>query len=215
MDMTPNFQLPIPGPDDYGATALYLETLARKADGQLAGQQDELNGFLKPLTHLIQAPSSDTVSFAFEYPFQSALWANDTTGSPAILFSNFPPAGSYGGNFPAPGWWSFGVSQISSNTTANSTNLSKGFAVILEAYSFNIVPGQETVLARIVRPYFETNTGGEMSQVMGTVFVPPGVEVFARVKMYHEYTVVRTVAAGSVSWRTYLGTGDATRKVTF
>lgn len=207
MDLTPNFKLPLAGADDTGATALYLEALARKIDTEFQAERVALDGVLRPLVHVGVSTGTDAISGNFENSV-FGLWDNLTTG-PTVAYTNFPPSTTYKGDFPLPGWWSFGAANLV-HTLASGTADQSGTCVILEANSFDVVPGRFTNLLRETRVYLESNTGGEICEISGTVYLPPGVSALADLKLYHEHAVNRNVSAGTVYWRAYLGAGETT-----
>lgn len=206
MKLTDNLQLPCPGPDDWGATALYMERLAREADQRLGVYEDEFNAFLHPPTLLNRTTSTVAISPNGEYPGSSQLWTDSGANS---IFSNVTPG--FGGHFPVPGWWHFGVADQSSTGTGDN----QGLTLILEAWSTDLVPGQRTNLFRVARPYFDSNTSGEHGQVSGMFYAPAGVRVFAELGMYTVQAAGRTLSSGAVAWRTWRGLGDNAQEVTF
>lgn len=208
MDVTENLALPIPDDDDTGATALYLEALARAADDKLGAYQDELNGFLKPYYSVCQA-TGDTISPGVEYAALPDLWSNS---GGTVIDSNFPVAGSFTGSFPRPGWWAIGALRLGSSPASGTVN-NQGMNWILEAFSYDIVPGQTTTLMRETRVYLDSNTSGEFAEVHGTVYVPPGVTAWAGLKLFHQHAVDRVISSGSVGYRYYIGSGDAAQRM--
>lgn len=212
MELTDNLKLPIPGPDDQGAVALYLETLARAADAKLGAYQDELNTFIKAPVAINVAQSVEVISFDFEYTVQSDIFS--VAAGPAVVYNNFPPrsASTYTGDFCQPGWWSIGAAEIVSVLTSGTDN-NKPYIYVLEVMSDLVVPGQTTKLFRDTRLYIDSSTGGDIGQITGVCYIPPDApDAYVRLRMWHSQTATRQVSAGTVGWRAYLGSGDAAQK---
>lgn len=213
MNLTDNLKLPFPGEDDTGATALYLETLARAVDAKLTAYRDAWDGYNKPPCIITQTTVSDQAytSYATEQAVLSELWTY--TGTP-VIYSNLPAGLGYAdGDFPVAGWWHFGVYKASSTISSPQDNV--GTEVALVAYSTEINPGVETELVRVQRPYFDSNTSGEHFEISATVYVPAGAVVRAEFRNFHAMTVPRVYPAGAVGFRYYLGSGDIAQKAGF
>lgn len=214
MDLTEHLKIPFPEEEDQGAVALYLETLARKAEAVLGQYEDEADDFLKPPTIVNVSTTTDAINSGFEYlvPFTGNPFVNS---GDTVVYSNFPPEWSTNNSssLPAPGWWAFGASNIG-NTMSVVTN-NAPYSLILEVESWDITPAKFTDFYRVERNYYESNTAGEFNEIHGVVYVPPGVDAEVRLKMYHQHTggVVRNIQVGIVTYRTFLGSGDVNGRV--
>lgn len=210
MKLTDRLKFPFPEEEDTGAVGLYLETLARQAEAALGQYEDEVNGFLGAWTTVNVTSVTDTVSAGFEYdiPFGGGNPFRNT--GPTVVYTNFKPewltANTVG--LPTPGWWAIGATKIT--TTMSTVTDNAPYSIILEASSWDIEPGVNKAFYRVERNYYESNTGGDHGDIHGIVYVPPGVEADVDLKMYHLHTggVTRNLAAGIVTYRTFLGLGD-------
>jgi len=224
MELTDFLKLPMPGPDDTGATAAYLQRLAREADARMGQYEDELNAATRPYVSVCRALNGDTISGRFEYTVQSEIFAN--TGS-SVVYSNFPtyddPRWVMEGfsNFPVPGWWSIGAAKITSPQPTGITNNSV-FAYILEVRSTDLNPGRETTIYRTTRTYADSQTGSESGEIYGTFYLPPGARNnYVRLFMYHDarngsnVALDRSIDPGTVGWRLFLGSGDVAQRAGF
>lgn len=209
MDLTEHLKIPFPEEEDTGAIALYLESLARKAEAVLGQYEDEVDGFLESYTMVNVTTSTDSVSQGFEYniPFGNNPFVN--TGA-SVVASTFKPEWltASSPSLPTPGWWAFGATKISSTMSTVVNNAP--YSLILEAASWDISPGVYTAFHRVERNYYESNTTSDHGDIHGIAYVPPGVAADVDLKMFHLHTggVVRNIAAGIVAYRTFLGTGD-------
>jgi len=206
MELTPNLKLPAPGENDTGATALYMERLAREFDAKLSEYQAGFVDFGKSPAIITQTSSTST-SLPFNAGEQfvcNSLWTY--TGGDVIYSNVGTPSVSQVGDLPRPGWWFVGVAKASSTLSAAADN--SNWPLILEVLSGNVAPGQDVSLGRVSVVYLESNTAGEHWQMSMTVYVPPGVVAEVGLKTVNNTSVTRTFAAGAVGFRVYLGSGD-------
>ena len=182
MNLTDHLKIPFPEEEDQGAVALYLETLARKAEATLGQFEDEVDGFLEAWTMVNVTVDTDAVSQGAEYyiPFGGSPFVN--TGS-TVTYTNFKPEWQTANSpsLPTPGWWAFGATNIG-NTMSVVTN-NAPYSVILTAESWDVLPGNYAPFYRVQRNYYESNTGGEFNEIHGVVYVPPGVDADVHLKM--------------------------------
>lgn len=214
MDTTDNLKFLIPGEDDTGATALYLEALARQFDTKAQQYREAFNDFVKPPVIVTQSQSSDTAlpNILDDQHLFSDLWAY-SGGS--VVYSNLPAGlGFSDGDFPVPGWWLFGAYRVSS--TINGAANNQPTLLALYAESPDAKPGQDTVLHRVDKALYESTTSGEHWEIFTTVYVPPGIRVYANLTAQHSMVgITRTFQAGAVGVRLYLGSGDTAQKAGF
>lgn len=196
MNIDNAFDLPIPDDDDTGALALYMQDLAYKQDAAFTRQYQELNKFMSPPTHVQKISSSTgTASPNTEkWVFFSTVFSNITSNE--VLAQ--------------PGWWHFGVSATVRPTGTVTNNSIRRLK--LELRSNNIVPGVQVVMNRWVELSHESSSGSESLLVTGETYVPPNSDPSIWVYLFHDNASNLEFVNGWL-WFTWLGYGDATRKV--
>ena len=211
--MNTDFGLSCLSPDDYGATALQMQSLANAIDAQLTSQAAEFNQFLTAPTAL-----ATTTTIQTGIPTFGATVGAAGAGDYALTFANytpvdFPPFGAIFANgflnFPTDrsGWYHVGAyvpMTASGAITALSYRLLE-----LNVGSNTLVPNTTKTFATF---HFDTSTGGEHLMTQGVVEVS-GEGTFSLWARASHANVASTmnVPVGATIWLHYLGPSDLVR----